>query len=976
MRTKLYFVITLLAFFALSALPNSFAQETLAQPSVRLVYFLPSDRPARPDRIEALRQLIKDVQQFYAEEMERHGHDRKTFRVETDTDGKPVVHHIDGKFNEDYYYEPLTDYKIWEEVFEHFDDFQHVYLIAIDQRYEGLDDGNSCGLGGASFLPSDGDTPAFSFGSVAIRHDADITPGEEILGGSAIIPAAGYCFEDNRGFFHPLRATIHELGHAFGLVHDFRDGFDSEAAIGGRGLRLTQCDAEWLSVHQCFNTKAISENTTGDIKLLSVSSLNKEIVNLRFQVSDPDGLHYAQLVVPEIRGIGRGSYGTSGLVDCKRLSGKTSTIESIVSTAAIVDRVMLQMIDANGGITSAMLPIELDAAPFAENSLDANNDHIVNSSDLISVASRLGRRGEDASDVNKDRIVNTIDVLLVASSLYAVSREAVEMLTPTEVEEWLTDANELAVENATLKKGIIVLEHLLAEIAFLSTPVEGTGQFEAVFPGHTDIVSSVAFSADEQTLASSGWDDKIRLWNAETKQHEITLIEQSLIMTVAFSPDGQTLASGNWDAAVRLWDSSTGEIKKTLRGHAEGIESIVFSPDGATLASGSADGTIRLWDPSTGELKRKLTGQGRMRSIAFSPDGATLASGSSDHTIQLWNPDTGKLKRTLRGHTDWVEDLAFSPDGNTLASGGGGSERTLRLWNPHNGQQKKEFTGYTESVSGIAFSPDGRLLASGGWGPKIRLWNTKTGKDENTLEGHTGGVISVVFSPDGRLLVSGGTDGKVRLWDVSTLLEPRRDSDVNADGVINILDLVLVSSNFGQIGENIADVNGDGIVNIVDLVLVAGEMGAGADAPSAHLQTPDILTAADVQHWLTQAQHLDLTHATLQQGILRLQQLLAALIPKQTALLPNYPNPFNPETWIPYQLAKPTDVTLHIYAANGALVRTLALGYQVAGIYERRNRAAYWDGKNEIGEKVASGVYFYTLSAGDFTATRKMLIRK
>ncbi|RKU34938.1 hypothetical protein C6496_18575, partial [Candidatus Poribacteria bacterium] len=100
------------------------------------------------------------------------------------------------------------------------------------------------------------------------------------------------------------------------------------------------------------------------------------------------------------------------------------------------------------------------------------------------------------------------------------------------------------------------------------------------------------------------------------------------------------------------------------------------------------------------------------------------------------------------------------------------------------------------------------------------------------------------------------------------------------------------------------------------------------------------------------------------------------VIPDETNLYANYPNPFNPETWIPYQLAKPADVTLHIYATNGVLVRTLALGHQSAGSYHNRSRAAYWDGRNETGEKVASGIYFYTLSAGDFTATRKMLIVK
>ena len=115
---------------------------------------------------------------------------------------------------------------------------------------------------------------------------------------------------------------------------------------------------------------------------------------------------------------------------------------------------------------------------------------------------------------------------------------------------------------------------------------------------------------------------------------------------------------------------------------------------------------------------------------------------------------------------------------------------------------------------------------------------------------------------------------------------------------------------------------------------------------------------------------------TFQRGIANLEQLLTLFIPEQTALLHNYPNPFNPETWIPYQLAAPAEVTLDIYATNGVLVRTLVLGYQPAGIYQYRSRAAYWDGKNEVGESVASGVYFYTFTAGDFTATGKMLIRK
>ena len=112
------------------------------------------------------------------------------------------------------------------------------------------------------------------------------------------------------------------------------------------------------------------------------------------------------------------------------------------------------------------------------------------------------------------------------------------------------------------------------------------------------------------------------------------------------------------------------------------------------------------------------------------------------------------------------------------------------------------------------------------------------------------------------------------------------------------------------------------------------------------------------------------------QGIANLQNLLASRTPEETALHRNYPNPFNPETWIPYQLAVPAEVELTIYDMNGGLVRRIALGYQAAGVYQSRSRAVYWDGRNQFGESVASGLYFYTLTAGDFTATRRMVILK
>ena len=99
-------------------------------------------------------------------------------------------------------------------------------------------------------------------------------------------------------------------------------------------------------------------------------------------------------------------------------------------------------------------------------------------------------------------------------------------------------------------------------------------------------------------------------------------------------------------------------------------------------------------------------------------------------------------------------------------------------------------------------------------------------------------------------------------------------------------------------------------------------------------------------------------------------------IPTETALLQNYPNPFNPETWIPYHLADAADVHITIYDIKGAVVRQLDLGHQQAGYYANRSKAAYWDGRNTSGESVASGIYFYTLKAADFSATKRMVIVK
>ena len=201
--------------------------------------------------------------------------------------------------------------------------------------------------------------------------------------------------------------------------------------------------------------------------------------------------------------------------------------------------------------------------------------------------------------------------------------------------------------------------------------------------------------------------------------------------------------------------------------------------------------------------------------------------------------------------------------------------------------------------------------------------------------------------------------------------------DVNRDGAVTILDLILIARQLGQRvpANSQVDLNGDGAVSILDLILAARSLG-NTTTPAAPLVGTESIDAATIAAWIAQARLKDNGSLAFKQGIEMLEKLLTSLIPQETVLLRNYPNPFNPETWIPYQLAQGTDVTLTIYDTRGVLARQLDLGYQQAGYYADRTRAAYWNGRNNLGEAVGSGIYFYHLRAGDYSTTRKMLILK
>ncbi len=204
--------------------------------------------------------------------------------------------------------------------------------------------------------------------------------------------------------------------------------------------------------------------------------------------------------------------------------------------------------------------------------------------------------------------------------------------------------------------------------------------------------------------------------------------------------------------------------------------------------------------------------------------------------------------------------------------------------------------------------------------------------------------------------------------------------DVNQDGKVNITDLLLVVSTLGNTAPALlfGDVNEDNRVTIDDVLLVIEALDdpVTAAAPSNNGRILPLEGATFEAHLNRLRSHSD-GSLKYQRAIAFFQNLLASVAPPdKTELLANYPNPFNPETWIPYRLAEDGFVALTIYDLSGRVVRTLAVGHRIAAAYESRSKAIHWDGRNNLGEQVASGVYFYHLSAGDYSQTRKMLILK
>ena len=614
---------------------------------VKLIYFLPNDRTFNSDVVDTIKARIPRIQTFFRDQMQAHGHGNKTFQFETDDQGDPVVHRVDGRNSDASYlrsYRRVGAGNVLNDLRPTFDSGNSILFIVVDHStYDNLGWGNVAGFG--------------------------LSRGKN--SGYALLPA-------NFRF----ATAAHELGHAFGLQHDFNDGANI-MSYGPGWTRLSSCSARFLAVHPYFDdqvpvpTEFYYDLAAPTVQLVSPLryAAGSTSLSLQFRVTAEEGrrLHQALLFLRS-----RAPHPAAGSPEvkaCLALQGAQDTI--------VVFR-------HDGVIPSA-----------GSGSLSSSPAHYVSIQAVDTEGDANGGPYKDSHFVLAEESPHHL------ATLFRYTRDDVS----PEIygAKFSPDGTILAVSSSA---GIQIWD--TATRAAVGSLSGGS--------------SALAFAPDGATIASGSTrtnQANIKLWDVASRTLIATLPGHTGgptgVHSVAFSPSGDTLASGSGDQTIKLWDVANQTLIATLTGHTSHVFSVAFSPDG-TLASGSRDGTVRLWDVATRTSTATLEGNtGRVLDVAFSPDGTLLAS-STDRGMMLWEAATRKTTATIQGHGE----ASFSSDGTTLVTGGGLGE--IVLWDVATARSIAELghpdrldDGWGFGINGV-FSPDGSLLASVGLNG-IELWD-------------------------------------------------------------------------------------------------------------------------------------------------------------------------------------------------------------------------------------------------------------
>ena len=861
--------------------------------TVRMIYFLPNDRPFRASVIDSMKATIRQVQTFYAEQMQAHGLGNKTFRFETDAEDEPLVHRVDGQYPQIHYFGNTVG-TVLDEVEQAFGINEDIYLIVADISWIagiGVGGSRAGGVGGG-------------WGN----------------GGFALVPSETILVPSERGWI----VVAHELGHAFGLQHDFRD----DAYIMSYGRQpdsLSMCNAEFLAVHSYFNPNA-ARRRPPTIELISPLTYptDAESVQVQLKVRSLWGLHqailFAQTIPPHF------AAGHPEVKVWHRLAGEKEAVVTF---------------DYDGVIPSAI-----------STSLSEPIGHPIS----VYVVDTNGNRTW--------RFLTLWDVATVSSDIATLEHTA-EIRSVS----FSPDGSLLA---AGASNGVTFVWDI------------DTGKMVESLTGHGGIIS-LSFSPDGSLLAAGSFDSRVFVWDVNTGENVETLAGHTDgARSVLFSPDGSLLAAGTGDGVIFVWDVDTGEIVETLTGHTGWVKSVAFTPDGSRIASGSSDGTVKVWDIASGEMVETLVEHTRWsHTVAFAPDGTLLTFDPLERTVCVWDVDTGEMIETRGKFTEWSSSMIFSPDGSRIALPL--FDGTVRVLDVATGGRVETLVGHADGVESAAFAPDGSLIASGSYDRTVKLWDLskRTQPRPQTLVKISGddqqGVTNEPLANP--LIVEVRDQHGAPLQDV-----PVTFTVVRGDGTLTVDNTTTDANGRAQSALTLGPAPGTNMVRVSVTGLVAETFNALGRPPIATLINDtltdfalfaDAFGSSDLHFDLDANGTVDFADFFLfaeaadeseRNQLFALAQELIGL-PEGAQLYQNAPNPFNSQTVFSYFLLTPSPMRLEVFTLSGQRVAILSTGPQQAG----RHRLA-WDGRDSEGRLLASGVYLYRLVSAEGVLTRKLIL--
>ena len=853
--------------------------------TVRIIYFLPNDRPYREQVVKRIKEQLSIAQSFFADQMQAHGYGRQTFRVETDAYGEPIVNQVGGRYPDSHYPQGFGSTPVViGEIEETFNLFENVYLVFIDR------------------------------------------PGT--LETAYIDGGQGRAYSKRGGFAFCLRAfdwwlIAHELGHAFGLYHDFRDGayVMSYGPSSRDEKRLSQCHAVYLSVHTYFNQSTpIEAGEPPTIELISPRSYSAFASNIIVspRLHDFDGLHQVILHVNQ-----PDSPNGSSVKACFGLGGNQEETAAFDYDGVIPHAHSLPYSRNTNLFNPTTHPITIEAI---------DTDGNVSWRDFTLFSEKL----EPLTKVSGDNQHGLPDTPLLVP--FVVEVRDVHNGNPIEGVavrfSVAVGGGRLSVESAHADRG-----GRAASVLTLGANIgQNTVEVSAAGIGQTVTFNAMAglpIHIPDPNLRAAVENALNKKAGEPIAPAEMAALDDILDAANANISNLTGLEAATNLRRLNLWENNISDIKAVswltdltiLDLSRNNISDI--SPLVANTGLGNGDEVHLQGNPlSYASIYLHIPAlQERRVEVGFDsrpPPRIRIQSGSDQRAYAgeaLENPFVVAV----------LDEKHVSIEGVPIV--------------------------FTVTVGGGTLSATSAMTDSGGQAETTLTLGQNPGK--NSVEASAVGLLE-----------------KVTFHAVAETQPPPIIADANGDGNVDRLDIVYVAVHYGRTGKESADVNGDGVVNIDDVIAVAAAVDSVPAAPAARVQLPTDLSPVMVEHWLTEAKLTGKNTPQYRRGVLTLKHLLAALTPNETALLPNYPNPFNPETWIPYHLSRAGKVTLTIYDVQGNLVRQLDLGHRDAGFYANQTQAAHWDGRNQSGETVPSGVYFYQMRSGDYESLRRMAIVK